>query len=474
MKKRMALIAALVGTGLVLSACGTGGNQTASGTETLTWLIAGNSQPDGEMVLKKANEILEKEIGAKIDIQWIETSAYSERMIMNMASGLDFDLCFTGYVNPYDKGVEHGGFYDITELLETETPALKASIPEYAWTPAKIKGKIYAVPNLQVYFNVNSYEIKKDLADKYGLDVSKVKRATDLEPFFEQIKANEPIIYPFRGNGVFLEEYFEEITSGIGILRDGSSKRVISMYEDERYLEKIRIAHEWYKKGYVREDIASSGDDTTEYQAGRYAVNGTSWKPGVEDTKKNSLGYEVVYANISEPYIQRASALLTMTAVGADSKNPVKALKTIEAVQTNKELYNLLSYGIEGTHYTLTEDGKVRYMEDSNYKTSAWVFGNQFQALLEEGQADDIWEETARLNETAQQSPIYDFAFNSEPVRSELSQISTIIGEYQAVMKGSDPLEKWHDTFISRLYTAGYQKVMDEVQRQLDEYFASK
>ena len=54
-----------------------------------------------------------------------------------------------------------------------------------------------------------------------------------------------------------------------------------------------------------------------------------------------------------------------MIGIGKNSKNPEKALKFIELINTNEELYNLICFGIEGKHYYLDENKQVEYIDNS-------------------------------------------------------------------------------------------------------------
>ena len=70
---------------------------------TLVWYVPGDNQDDLPLVLEKANEIIEPAIGAKLDLQFIAQSSYTERIKMLMAAQTEFDLMLTGYVNPFNS-----------------------------------------------------------------------------------------------------------------------------------------------------------------------------------------------------------------------------------------------------------------------------------------------------------------------------------------------------------------------------------
>jgi len=66
--------------------------------------------------LEEANKIIEEEIGARIDLQYL--SGYNDNMNMIMAAQEEFDLCFTSdWSNPYTVGLENESYIPITDLI---------------------------------------------------------------------------------------------------------------------------------------------------------------------------------------------------------------------------------------------------------------------------------------------------------------------------------------------------------------------
>ena len=95
MKKKISLVlAAVMAVGcLSLTGCGKKDEATSGEITKLSWLLPGDQQPDMASVTEKINEITREKIGAEVEFTYIDTGAYTERMKMNMASGMDFDLC---------------------------------------------------------------------------------------------------------------------------------------------------------------------------------------------------------------------------------------------------------------------------------------------------------------------------------------------------------------------------------------------
>ena len=445
---------------------------------TLVWYLPGDYQEDIGAVLAEVNKITEKKIGAKIDIQFL--GSFNERMNMIMAGGEEFDLCFTGYINNYYDAATKGGLLDITDMIEDSE--LKEAIPKYWWDSATIDGSIYAVPNVQICAIAQTPFTFKDLAEKYNVDVEGITKWEELDEYLHQIKENEPDLIPWRtASGVFFglgQQWIEFLPFGVGYRIDDETCKIewIDM-ETESGKIGVETRGKWYKDGIIRKDALSVGDDSLDYNNGKYAVAQTGWKPGVENSLGKLFGREVVFfKNVTTPTITTSTCVSTMIGISRTSKNPEKAFKFIELVNTDKELYNLIAYGIEGKHYNLTDEGKVSYIEDSGYAPKAsWKFGNQFNALVEDGADSDVWEQTKALNESAVADRLLGFVFDDSNVTNEMANLNSVRAEYDYVWLGTaldyaDHIEEYKE----KMEQAGIRKVIAELQSQIDAFLASK
>lgn len=480
MKKRIITMLLIVTLAASITGCAgkKPGDRGADEKATLTWLVPGDSQPDLSSVMTEVNKITENEIGAKLEMQFIDTGSFSEKMKLNMASGTQFDLCFTGFVNNYKQAVNNGGLMDITDMID-EVDGLKAAIPEYFWDMAKINGKIYAVPNVQIVATANSVIVFDDIAKKYNFDWSSVNKIDDIEPYLEMVKKGEPDVYPYRPNYGTIQWYTDKYESPASMLafpKGGkSADELCYLYETEEFKHGAQQLWNWYQKGYIRSDALSIGDDTADYKNGKYAVANEVWKPGAEAETKLITSRDNTFVKIEKPYMSKAKGTATMIAVGQNSKNPQKALEFIKLVNTNKELYNLICFGIEGKHYNM-ENGKVKIIENSGYNQqgNCWKFGNTFNAFITDEQPDTVWEETEKVNNESEKSTLLGFVFDNENVKSQISNIATVVSEYEVMNRGVKDPASYMDEFIAKLKEAGIEKVYDEMKKQLDEYFASQ
>ena len=481
------ILAASMGAGL----SGCGGKKTEGGT--LTWYVFGDKPQDHDAVMEKANEIIKAEIGMELDLEYIDSASYEEKMKLKMASGEAYDLAFTGYINPYQKAVDMGGLYDITDLLKEE--GFDDSImPQFYFDVATVKGRIYGIPNVQVVSNPRCIMMDKSLHDEIGADFPAIEKAAcsaktyeDVEKYalmidelFEKVHKARPDLYVFNPDSDIIRCIrYEDLIGGVSILKDGSTTKLELLRDTKDAQLAMRKVREWYEKGYIRNDIASVGTAiTSNEEARKIAVRAATWKPGQEDSVAAKYGEEQVTALIHVPFIYRDMPLKTMTSVGANSKHPREAVKLLKLINTNKELYNLICWGIEGTHYTVNEDGRITVIPDSGYDkigTNAWKYGNQFNSLVRDGQPIDVWEQTEEMNNEAALSPMLGFVPDTDYIATELSNISTIEDEYKAKKNfGTAAFEDYFDEKCKKEDEAGIKTVLEELQKQYDEFLSSK
>lgn len=450
--------------------------QSSADVPELRWVFPGSSTKMAELpeVMEKANEIIEKEIGARLKVELVDDGSYSEKLKLLMASGDDFDICFTSnWLNDYYTAANSGGLMDITDYINDETRAI---IPDYALKAAEIKGRVYGIPNVQVMTHPLAMYMNRDIYEKYKdqADFLKMDHVEDLEPLLALIKQDYPDKYAFHtlwGVQAWTLPVYEKILGTNMVIRcDGTDAEVKLLIDTPEYQQGVKKLHDWYEKGYIRADVASAGDDSSDRIAGKYVIMFEKWKPGLDETYPDR-----VYKTLHDPYLEFSGPVQAMTGVGAKSKNPELAVKLIELMNSNVELYNLMCYGIEGKHYTKNEDGTVSYVEGSKYAPKAdWKWGNQFNAYVPEGVDKGVWDATNKMNEDAVKSPLLGFVPDLKEIRAEISQISNINSEFNALSLGAGDTEKLLADYRAKLESAGQQKVADEIKRQVAEFLASK
>lgn len=444
----------------------------ADKTATLKWYVAGAKQPDHDLVMTEINKSLVAKINAKLDLRVLDAGTFNDKMKMIVAANENYDICFTAsWRNNFWQNVAWGAFTPLDDLIAKNTTVLKTAVPDSVMNVAKVNGKIYAVPNTQVMYTSWGFNFQKELLDKYKFDIKTIKNFTDIEPFLEIIKKNEPSLIPYRQN-YSVYGIDEEIISTFTMIKKGDkSLKILPIQgsKEEKYAQ--NLLRDWFNKGYIRKDILTITDDSAELKANKYAVQPTVMKPGGDVELSTKYAKEWVSIPFEKPYLQAAAGASTMNAISSNSKNPVKAIKLIELVNTDKEIFNTLIFGLENIHYTKISQDTVDVPKDSKYQfgTMSWVFGNVFNSFYMKGQTPGIWDETDRLNKTAEVSVLRGFNPNTAPIQAEIAKLNAVALEFKNMQFMSD-YETKYPAYLEKMKTAGLDKVVAEYQKQVDAW----
>ncbi len=458
---------------------------------TLKYYYYGASKPGDEAVFEAMNTLLKEKINANMEFYKIPNGDYTQKMIIMVNALEEFDLCFTSPDSlNYFENASKGAFTDITGLLPQYAPETYALFSPEIWEATKVDGKIYASINQQIFARQSGYSISKPLADKYAFDPSGVTKLADLTPFLEKVKAGEPadmtdqLFNASMKSHVFSYLYpsFQWETIGgtdvPGVSKTNEEKpQIFNEYATPEFKEHMLTLKDFQQKGLIAKDaLTRPAFDTSKYAAAYIATV----SPGVEQTLKNSYKHERYVIALGDPLLTTYGSIATMTGVSATSKNPERALMYIELMNTDKDLYNTLTWGIENEDYKKVSDNRVEVLPESKYGSSGstgWMYGNQFNSFVTGTQSDDLWTKTKEVNDSAVISKIYGFTFNPENVKTEMTNCAAIVNEYKANFNTGmygDNTESTLAEFLAKLETAGVSKIIAEKQSQLDAFLAQK
>lgn len=467
------------------------GGQEADGSEPtrIIMQIPGPPQPDQMAVNQAVSDYLSDDLNIELDLQQTDFAAWVDRSNLIIASGEESDIIYNAGWTGYPTNSARGAFVDLTDMIPEVAPALLET--NYAWTfdAARINGRIYGVPTYQMLAQSRGLFLRKDLVDEYapaGFTIDPMENdPRDLEPLFDAILANEDNMVPWYGvPGKMLRFMVPFDAQGrlepISIDVTDDEPRFYNVFDTDYYRDAMALSREWFLKGYINKDAATTTETPESVvAAGAAFASSGQTNVGAARTMSRAVGHEMVAYPILPPIVGTSLVQGALFSVLRQSENPELALKFIERMHTDKNLVNMLTYGIEGEHYVMVEDNLIEPApgvdpSTNTYFNLEWMFGNQ--ALLydygEEGRGSA--EALAAFNDNAIQSPALGFSFDPEPVKTEIAALANVIGEYDPVIaSGSvDASEGLYDEFIRQMEDAGIQKVLDEANSQLDAWMA--
>lgn len=450
----------------------------------LLWYQIGSPSSDTEKVVAEANKIIQEKINATLTYEILDWGEYQDKIAVKMAAAEEFDLCFTSsWANPYTTAVAKGAYAPLDELLDKYGPNVKEQVPEKFYEATKVDGKIYGVINYQYLATGQGLWFKKDVVDKLNLGdmINNLKDMDDMEPILKIVKENMKevgiqYVIGFRLGGIGKNEKRTEqiFTTPFGVFMDDyDNLKVEKMLELPQTLEGLKRTRDWYLKGYVAKDVLSIKDWTPIEKAGTvFCASEGNVKPGVEVERAAKVGYDVIVKQLSPTTISYGGILATLTAISATSKNKERAMMLLDLLFADKELFNIMAFGLEGEHYTKIDEKTIEAVKDSKFNPgNTWAIANACNLYIQKGQDPNVWEVTKKMNEEAVKTPLFGFNLNVEPIKNEISQFEAIQKELmEALLAGAiDPTEglaKIND----KLNKAGLDKAHAEIQKQVDEF----
>ncbi|ANY70203.1 hypothetical protein BBD42_29630 [Paenibacillus sp. BIHB 4019] len=498
MKKQTSfLVSILLGISLLVSACGNNTDNTATGSGkgsvdsdkktvelTMAYLNLGNAA-DVQLVEDEINKITSVKINTTVHLMPIDIAAWQQQTNLLLAGNEKLDLIVSSSFFGYSSQVAKGQLIALDELLEKNGPDIQKVMEPELYNSTRINGKNYGVPSLKDSAQDFGMVMRKDLIDKYNIDLTAVKTWDDLEEkVLKVIKENEPEIVPLAASQSSTPAYsiymplVDHLGDRLGVISfDDQELKVQNLYEMDLYRDTINRVRDWYKAGYILKDAATTQETPPNMVKANKALGYLSnMKPEFEKQESKLTGYEMVGVRLSDVVMHSNAGNGWMMSIARNSEQPERSMEFMNLLYTDAEIMNLLTLGIEGTHYVKNEDGTVRVPDgvtETGYLFNQWEIGNNFMTHVWEGTAPDIWEQTKAFNQAAKISPALGFTFDQSPIKTEVAAVTNVENQYRVGFETGTLDPAMLEQFIKALKAAGIDKIIAEKQKQLDEWAAA-
>lgn len=458
----------------------TGSGTTTGDVPTLIWWVIGGTPPDNwDEMVAQVSDYSEEKIGVRIDVKVAGWGEAGDRFNQIVNTGEYFDLMFVNDGN-YNKYVTLGALADITDLVPSVSPELWDFIPEDLWDATRVKGQIYAVPTYKDSSMTQYWGIDKLYVDKYDLDMSSVHTFADIDKVFRTIKEGEGAnFYPHMAmrsdpwNGFF--NNYDNVNSGlgglIGVRIDDDTRKVVCTYEQDDILEQLNYVHQWYVDGITNPD-ANIIDETGTGHENAVFLNAQGWPEAAVNWATNSKIDEYVLTGpINGPLYTTATIQGSMNAISASSNYKEEALKVLQLMNTDKQFRTMCYKGPEGVGFDWVDDNTIKVYDVS------WVWPNYQQGTFfiepnEEGASGSWLDEVLAQNEAAIGSPCLGFMMDREGWEDRQAILSSAYDKYTTdLLSGAADPDEMVPRMLEDLYSQGLQEYIDELQRQVDEFF---
>lgn len=447
-----------------------------------------------DTVEEAINKITREKIGVEVELMPVAIADYSSSVNLALQGGDKIDIFES--LGDFNTSVSNGAAYDLTDLIDQYAPETKATLGEDLLAACQKDGKLYGIPSYKPYALTPMVIYKKEIADKLGIDMTQVKSINDLTDVLRKVKAAYPDMTPLvpanQGNlnmnllAGNMDYLTDDYNSPKGVLM-GDNMSVVNYYTTDVFKNICNLVRTWYNEGLILQDAATTTSSAAELMsADNTFCYVASYSYPTADTaaslQAQTGGKPLGAVQIGDAYLDTTSINALSWMVSSTCKTPEAALKFLNLTFTDKDIINLLIYGIQDRDYVLDADGFVSYPEGQDASTvpytaqlSCGTLGNFFLMYPMVGTSKEslAWEE--EQNQLAKKSPAMGFTFDSSPVSTEYTAVSNVVSQYlPGLLCGSVDPETMIAEFNEKLTTAGFDAIIAEKQKQLDAWLANK
>ncbi len=448
------------------------------------WNAGGTATPEGiDAVEEKLNEITLKKINVKVDLEVLEMGTYLTQMAMEVGAGTKIDLIttFPAAAGSYAQMVSKNQLMPLDDLLAEYAPELLETVPAEYLKATQLNGTTYAIPIYNDQRNDLYWECRTSVLDEVGIDPDSIKDADDITEVFKKVHEARPDLKCLAtagqnligSAGVLLNGHtYDSLgTNMAAVMVETDATKVVSLFETDEYKDTIKRLNEWYAAGYIDKDAPIREDDpTSDKSVFSFFLGGSPSRVNATDA---GAGEPLTKVKLTDGCITTGVATILTMAIPVSATEPEAAAKLLNLCYTDEEVKTLVSYGIEGSDYTLNSDGNIEFSENAAYKPNTQgIFGNQFLLPLTEAEAE-IGIDNKNIDTSSwNYSPLYGFSVDLSKVSTIDTQLQNVYGEYNATIACGLGDDESYQAYIDKLYTAGLQEYLDEIQSQLDAYLA--
>ena len=506
MKKKM--IRRLLSAGLVftmsagmLAGCGAGGGTDDNGGNSggdssapdhiiVTYITAGVDPADLGKVQDAVNDITVPEINVEVEFKPLSFTESLSQYSMWIGAGEQIDLMCVAFQD-LKSYIDQGMIEPLDDLLASEGDKITSLVDEEdfpLYAGAQFNDQTYAVTTLpQYYGNGGGFLMTKESLESAGLSYEDGDMVTldDLTDIFAAIKEANPDVYPcgITGSlppaGYTFQSDTLGATAASGALIGLDSTEVVNYFEAEEYYDFLEHVRDWYQKGYIPQDAATTDITLDEYmKSGTISGYFSEGLDGLKNTLEANLGKECLHLMLNEPYMKSiSSASSVYWTVPVTAAEPEAAMRFLNMLYEDKDLLNTIQWGIKDTHYKVVdeENGIIERIGDPTAGTSGLGLWGDQRMAYEFGSSTK--EANAKWTEDAMNNPTkgYGFAYDSSNMTNQIIAVQSVITEYQPALEtGSADLESTYQAFIDKLKANGIDEIIADKQAQFDEWLAQQ
>ncbi len=475
------------------------GGESSGGNDlehvTLKFVFGGPGYSAQEAVWKHVSEVAGDRLNADFQITFYPWGdEYVQKLQMQISSGDDFDLCFDGDWMAYNTMVNKGAYMDIKELAPKYMPEYYKYMEEQGMLRSTMVGDgMYCVPwtplfNPRPWFGWNNAYIENPVEQ----DPEAISTIEDVDAFLAKVKAANPEskFHIFESVGDYdvvtlLQPKYNLAKWDFHYLTYDLTDEKVKLIPEEQtelFAEAGKYAKKWVDAGIFPRD-AYTNKPAHDSLGTTHVFSGFNMYEYVvyEDRYKDPLRhYSLLYP---DGYFANKNPVNNLNAINKNARNPERALMFLDLLWTDQAFYDSVLYGIEGETYVKGESGEYLFPEGMDATTTNWMEWNSQWGFWRIGRMQPTAarsKESWKLNDEFMAkkenvvAPLAGFVPNTDEIKNEIAARDALYLEYGALIEYGlvDDVDAAVAEYIQKQKEAGLDKILQVVQKQVDEFLA--
>ena len=476
---------------------------------TLKMVLPWATQSDLSFVMEKVNEKLPDYL-PNTQLELICDAAMGDKWSLWIAGKTAFDIAHSGFAMDLMTEIQKKSFIALNDLIDRYAPTIKKERDEAfreLYLTGSYNGELYAIPSVQSYVDKYKAVNVTDNGLDY-LDVDALIAATHGKPHIDDtvyqiiddwlVKATASV-----GHAEIYATYqWENCPAKIGYVFIGGNNsnlcydpyteevKIIDWHETDAFKSYIKWMSKWYKEGYINKDVMAGGvpkigEGNANIWLGANVEN-INFDGGNISKKAGTTYVKIQSQDMLINASHEIGSLATYMSIPATAKNPVRAIKFLEMLRTEKgaDILNMLAFGIEDTHYEKRSDTYIKAFDyegqgtsSSKYGVAAWMWGNMLNGMyiiypMKENIVDYAKNYYSVTQPAIRRHSLHGFSFDLSDVNIQMTNIrsTNMELEKQLGFGVASDTGKTLATLTENLNKAGQQDVIAKMQAQADAY----
>lgn len=256
---------------------------------------------------------------------------------------------------------------------------------------------------------------------------------------------------------------------------------MFNAYDQPEMQSILKTLHEWYQKGYIPKDAATSNTQYNLQDNTWFSRQETQGPFDYGDTalENASGGKKMESYAITDSLKSEAQAQVAIWSISKTSQHKKEAMEVLNALNTDPKLLNNITWGLEGQQWHFTDKAKGKIKTTSKYQPGyfigAWMMGNNDLLYTQNTLSQKKIDQRKESIKKAKEANDLGFIPDTTQYKTEVTNCSNVMSKYLDILNTgtADPVPTIKK-MDKELKTAGYDKIQAGLQKQYDKFLAQK